>query len=158
MDHSLGDELRHLRTKRRLSMEELAALSGVSRNTIQKIETGAQSALPSTLMLLAQGLTRDEPGGRHDPVLSEQSYERLSRAAAGLDPDRHAAGGDADISREDMAATLGQKLGPDLAFAMSDVLWNFNRIGIHQRRLLEAAAFALADDLENEGNKPNGPR
>lgn len=40
---NVGDKLKALRIKRKLSQEELAALSGISRITISNLETGKQS-------------------------------------------------------------------------------------------------------------------
>ena len=52
-------ELPHLRDFRRravLSQEQLAEKSGVSRETISKLESGRRGAYPSTIRKLAAGL------------------------------------------------------------------------------------------------------
>ncbi len=52
-------DLPHLRAIRRravMSQEELAARSGVARDTISKLETGRRRAYPSTVRKLAGGL------------------------------------------------------------------------------------------------------
>jgi transcriptional regulator with XRE-family HTH domain len=52
-------DLSHLRDFRRravMSQEDLAAKSGVARDTISKLETGQRGAYPSTIRKLAAGL------------------------------------------------------------------------------------------------------
>ncbi len=48
--------LRDLRRRAIMSQEELAARSGVARDTISKLETGQRRAYPSTIRKLAAGL------------------------------------------------------------------------------------------------------
>jgi transcriptional regulator with XRE-family HTH domain len=48
--------LRDLRRRAIMSQEELAAKSGVARDTISKLETGQRRAYPSTIRKLAAGL------------------------------------------------------------------------------------------------------
>jgi transcriptional regulator with XRE-family HTH domain len=140
---SLGDELVRLRRARRIrSQDELATLSGVARNTIQKLETGAPAAAsPSTLILLARGLAKDLETGAVDQDQAEAYYARLARVAAGLPPEMPAADPAGEITREEMTAALRRLLGRrDVAFALSDVLWSYDRFDDRQRSLLEAAA------------------
>ena len=49
-------KLKELRRRRVLSMRELEELSGVSHNTIWRIESGRQEAHPRTIRKLAQAL------------------------------------------------------------------------------------------------------
>jgi len=57
MEETLGDRLRMYRAKKRMSQEELAKASGVSRQTIAKIETGAiKSSTSATVIKLAKAL------------------------------------------------------------------------------------------------------
>ena len=53
--------LRDLRRRAVMSQEDLAAKSGVARDTISKLETGQRRAYPSTIRKLAAGLDV-EPG------------------------------------------------------------------------------------------------
>ena len=53
--------LRNLRRRAVMSQEDLAARSGVARDTISKLETGQRRAYPSTIRKLAAGLDV-EPG------------------------------------------------------------------------------------------------
>jgi transcriptional regulator with XRE-family HTH domain len=48
--------LRDLRRRAVMSQEDLAAKSGVARDTISKLETGQRRAYPSTIRKLAAGL------------------------------------------------------------------------------------------------------
>lgn len=48
--------LRELRRRAVMSQEQLAARSGVARDTISKLETGHRRAYPSTIHKLAAGL------------------------------------------------------------------------------------------------------
>ena len=48
--------LRDLRRRAIMSQEDLAAKSGVARDTISKLETGQRRAYPSTVRKLAAGL------------------------------------------------------------------------------------------------------
>jgi transcriptional regulator with XRE-family HTH domain len=48
--------LRRIRQGAVMSQEELAARSGVARDTISKLETGRRGAYPSTIRKLAAGL------------------------------------------------------------------------------------------------------
>ena len=48
--------LRDLRRRAVMSQEDLAAKSGVARDTISKLETGPRRAYPSTIRKLAAGL------------------------------------------------------------------------------------------------------
>jgi len=48
--------LRDLRRQAVMSQEDLAAKSGVARDTISKLETGQRRAYPSTIRKLAAGL------------------------------------------------------------------------------------------------------
>jgi DNA-binding XRE family transcriptional regulator len=50
------DKLKELRRRRVLSMRELEELSGVSHNTIWRIEAGRQGAHPRTIRKLAEAL------------------------------------------------------------------------------------------------------
>ncbi|CAN5894217.1 hypothetical protein BH18ACT11_BH18ACT11_14080 [soil metagenome] len=54
------ERLKELRRRRVLSMRELEELSGVSHNTIWRIESGRQVAHPRTIRKLAEAL-RVEP-------------------------------------------------------------------------------------------------
>lgn len=49
-------KLKELRRRRVLSMRELEGLSGVSHNTIWRIESGRQGAHPRTVRKLAKAL------------------------------------------------------------------------------------------------------
>jgi predicted transcriptional regulator len=53
------DKLKELRRRRVLSMRELQELSGVSHNTIWRIESGRQGAHPRTIRKLAEALGVD---------------------------------------------------------------------------------------------------
>ncbi len=48
--------LRRIREEAPMTIEELAALAGVSYNTIQELETGKRGARPSTVRALAAAL------------------------------------------------------------------------------------------------------
>jgi transcriptional regulator with XRE-family HTH domain len=48
--------LRAIRTSRHLSQEHLSALSGVSRESIYRLEGGKRGAMPDTLLKLARAL------------------------------------------------------------------------------------------------------
>jgi predicted transcriptional regulator len=50
------ERLKELRRRRVLSMRELEELSGVSHNTIWRIESGRQGAHPRTIRKLAEAL------------------------------------------------------------------------------------------------------
>ncbi len=50
------ERLRELRRRRVLSMRDLEARSGVSHNTIWRIESGRQGAHPRTIRKLAEAL------------------------------------------------------------------------------------------------------
>jgi transcriptional regulator with XRE-family HTH domain len=50
------ERLRELRRERSLALRELGELSGVSLNTIWRIEAGRQGAHPSTIRKLATAL------------------------------------------------------------------------------------------------------
>jgi len=50
------EKLKKLRRRRVLSMRELEELSGVSHNTIWRIESGRQGAHPRTIRRLASAL------------------------------------------------------------------------------------------------------
>ena len=54
---NLGNQLRTLRDQRRLSQQELAKASGISRNTLSLIERGQTSPTVSTLKSLAMALS-----------------------------------------------------------------------------------------------------
>ena len=49
-------QLRRLRQERSLSLRELAAITGVSHDGIQKLETGQRDAHPRTIRKLAEAL------------------------------------------------------------------------------------------------------
>ncbi len=49
-------KLRDIRLNRGLSQEELHQITGVSRDTISRLETGRRSAQPRTLRKLAEAL------------------------------------------------------------------------------------------------------
>ena len=51
--------LRELRRERALALRELEEISGVSLNTIWRIEAGRQGAHPSTIRKLAKALSVD---------------------------------------------------------------------------------------------------
>ncbi len=51
-----GQELKRLRTERALSLRELSAGSGVSFDTIGRLELGKQDARPRTVRALAEAL------------------------------------------------------------------------------------------------------
>ncbi len=51
--------LRELRRERALALRELAELSGVTLNTIWRIEAGRQGAHPSTIRKLSEALGVD---------------------------------------------------------------------------------------------------
>jgi transcriptional regulator with XRE-family HTH domain len=51
--------LRELRRERALALRELGELSGVSLNTIWRIEAGRQGAHPRTIRMLAEALGVD---------------------------------------------------------------------------------------------------
>jgi len=53
------DKLRELRRRRVLSMRELEEISGVSHNTIWRIESDRQGAHPRTIRKLAEALGVD---------------------------------------------------------------------------------------------------
>ena len=55
------NKLKELRRRRVLSMRELEGISGVSHNTIWRIESGRQGAHPRTIRKLAEALGVD-PG------------------------------------------------------------------------------------------------
>ena len=53
----MGHKLKEFRRERKMSQEELAALSGVSRQTISSIENdGAEAATTKTLVKIAEAL------------------------------------------------------------------------------------------------------
>jgi transcriptional regulator with XRE-family HTH domain len=76
MRSSLGEALRELRRRARLSQAELAATSGVSRATISLVERGATRPTPSTLEQLARGLATDADGVV-DPAAQQQAFVAL---------------------------------------------------------------------------------
>lgn len=60
-------KLKEFRRRRVLSMRELEELSGVSHNTIWRIESGRQGAHPRTIRKLAQAL-----GVKPEKLLKEE--------------------------------------------------------------------------------------
>ncbi|HSK85086.1 MAG TPA: crosslink repair DNA glycosylase YcaQ family protein [Rubrobacter sp.] len=56
MRASMTEQLKELRRRRVLSMRELEELSGVSHNTIWRIESGRQGAHPRSIRKLAEAL------------------------------------------------------------------------------------------------------
>ena len=62
MSEWLGLELQRIREEQRLTVEELAAKSGVSATTIRDVERGEREARMGTIAKLAKplGLTFDE--------------------------------------------------------------------------------------------------
>ena len=67
---------KELREERALSFRELAALSGVSRNTIYRIENGQSEVLPRTLRRLAGalGVEPRELTVRRKPPKEEEKF------------------------------------------------------------------------------------
>lgn len=53
---ALGENLRKLRNERHITQQDLANVSGVSKETISKIESGKQNATSTSLVKLAKGL------------------------------------------------------------------------------------------------------
>ena len=51
-----GERLRELRRERALSLRELAEITGVSHDGIQKLESGQRNAQPRTIRKLAGAL------------------------------------------------------------------------------------------------------
>jgi transcriptional regulator with XRE-family HTH domain len=70
---NLGDTLKRWRTERELTLDQLAAKSGVSRAAISKIERGDSAASTSTLGRLAEALdvsiSQLVGGARSEPVM-----------------------------------------------------------------------------------------
>ena len=54
--HLIGERVREVRTARRYSQEKLGRVTGLSRETIRKIEAGETLPEVTTLDVLAQGL------------------------------------------------------------------------------------------------------
>jgi transcriptional regulator with XRE-family HTH domain len=48
--------LKHLRQRRLLTIEQLAAQAGVAKNTISRLERGAENVHPETIRKLARAL------------------------------------------------------------------------------------------------------
>ena len=89
---SLGENLARIRTARGLTQNELSRASGVSVDTISRLERGTHTtARRSTLQALSVALGTD-PGrllGIHPPEQDTASAEQLRRAVHALDlPDR----------------------------------------------------------------------
>ncbi len=57
-----GESLRRIRQERALSLRELGEKSGVSFDSIHKLETGRRSAHPRTIRKLAQALGVEPKG------------------------------------------------------------------------------------------------
>src|SRR5258706_2002322 len=76
MRRSLGEALRELRRRTRLSQAELAEASGVSRATISLIERGGTRPTPLTLEQLARGLATDADGVVEDEA-RQQAFAAL---------------------------------------------------------------------------------
>src|SRR4051812_44754270 len=76
MRSRLGEALKELRRRARLSQAELAETSGVSRATISLVERGASRPTPSTLEQLARGLATDADGAI-DPAAQQRAFARL---------------------------------------------------------------------------------
>ena len=64
----MDGKLKILRQRRALSLTDLAAISGVGRVTINRIENGTQKARPRTIRALAKALEIDV-----EDLTSEQS-------------------------------------------------------------------------------------
>jgi len=95
MRRSLGETLRVLRRRARLSQGGLAEASGVSRATISLIERGGTRPTPLTLEQLARGLAIDADGeidqqarGQAFAALLVDAGYPLAGAAPGYEPAR----------------------------------------------------------------------
>lgn len=86
-----------VRAESRISQDELAKLSKVSRTTVKSIERGEQVSKPETLRMLADGAAIDGAGRPH-PDIADHYYTRLMLAAGYLK--------DATVSPEPAAADL----------------------------------------------------
>lgn len=76
----LAGELKSVRRDARITQQELADTSGVSRTTIKAIERGDQVPKAETLRLIADGAATDGAGER-DAGRGATFYDRLMRAA-----------------------------------------------------------------------------
>ncbi len=80
-------ELRVLRAKKRLTLRELAELSGVSRDTISEIERGLRTPLSGTLRKLAKALQVDPAlvvtGGNMRPLPRLQEVREQASLSQG---------------------------------------------------------------------------
>lgn len=56
MDMTLAENVKALRAKKKLTQQQLADQSGLSYNTIQRVETGSEPSFP-TLQALARFFT-----------------------------------------------------------------------------------------------------
>ncbi len=85
---SLGENLARIRTARGLTQDELSQSSGISVDTISRLERGAHAtARRSTLQALAHALGTDPARllGIHPPEQDTASAEQLRRAVRALD-------------------------------------------------------------------------
>ena len=96
LQRTFGVNLRHHRRAKRWTLEELATVAGVSRETVGKIERGASAPLFETVEKLASALevsplvlfsaSPNPPGargrqlGRINSVLANMSDRQLDRA------------------------------------------------------------------------------
>ena len=125
MRRSLGEALRALRRRARLSQSGLAEASGVSRATISLIERGGTRPTPLTLEQLARGLATDADGGI-DQQAQGQAFAALlvdagyplagvAGAPAGREPAR-------PNSEDRVAEVLARHPNIKVAFAQVDDL------------------------------------
>ncbi len=85
---ALGENLARIRTARGLTQDDLAQTSGVSVDTISRLERGARAtARRSTLQALSLALGTDPARllGIHPPEQDTASVEQLRRAVRALD-------------------------------------------------------------------------
>ena len=83
--HELGDALRARRTEMGLSQAQVAVLSGLSRQTVNQVETGAVPDLglnKAERLATVLGLALRVDAGRPAPIRARRKMTPLARAAA----------------------------------------------------------------------------
>ena len=138
MRRSLGEALRTLRRRARLSQGGLAEASGVSRATISLIERGGTRPTPLTLERLARGLATDADGAIDQQARGQVFAALLVDAgyplagAAGTTPGREPARPNAE---DRVAEGFGRCL---------------HRLGVVAPHPNIKVAFAQVDDLDED--------
>jgi transcriptional regulator with XRE-family HTH domain len=146
---ALGEELRRVRADARIrSQEELAKLSGVSRQTIKLAELGRSRPKADTLLLLARGAATDTAGEVHEDLM-DAYFRRLMRAAGYLtDEDDRSGDAPRPLTYAELRRELIRLTGRrDVTFAFADVFSNYKKLGPAHQQALEAAAMAAMESL-----------